>query len=152
MAGMYFYPAKPKPNTGVFLSDVSQTIVPGSPLIMASGYLQVAASGQASLFGFAASYATSGGSEHLPVVVWLADDYNTFYGNSKAVNIAATVVGTSVDIDLTTTVWSIDTEASTDDLFVVLGKHPRDSWAKAAATTVLEVKVRCSQLMQRTAG
>jgi len=142
-SGLYVYPAVPNPTVKMFTIATGQTIYPGYPVYLSSGLLTAAADGASTLVGIAAGYGTA--AEDIPV--WLADDYTTFYIKTKAGSIAQTVTGGAYDLDLTTGVYTLDTSSSTQNLFRVLGKHPRESWGATGAIW-LEVKIVVSQVEQ----
>jgi len=142
-SGLYVYPAVPNPTVKMFTIATGQTIYPGYPVYLSSGKLAAATDGASTLVGIAAGYGTAGKT----IPVWLADDYTTFYIKTKAGSIAQTVTGGAYDLDLTTGAYTLDTSSSTQDLFLVLGKHPRESWGATGAIW-LEVKIVVSQVEQ----
>ena len=143
IAGLYVYPAVPNPTTKMFTIATENTVYPGYPVVLSSGKIAVAASGQSSLVGIAAGYGTAGQT----IPVWVADDKTTFFIKSKAGSVAVTAIGSTYDLDLTSDVYTIDTSSSTQNLFLVLGKHPRESWGATDAIW-LEVKIVVSQVEQ----
>ncbi|MFA7030469.1 MAG: hypothetical protein WC179_09350 [Candidatus Cloacimonadaceae bacterium] len=123
-----FEPALPLLTTRTFLTDANQDIKVGDPVTLVSGYVQKAAASSTALLGVAALSVKSGGTEHLPISVWVGDDKNEFFGKCSG-TAAITLQGTTCDIEIDTNgIPLVDEDATSKNVLLIVGKHPEDNW------------------------
>ena len=123
-----FEPALPLLTTRTFLTDANQDIKVGDPVTLVSGYVQKAAASSTALLGVAALSVKSGGTEHLPISVWVGDDKNEFFGKCSG-TAAITLQGTTCDIEIDGNgIPFVDENATSKNVLLIVGKHPEDSW------------------------
>jgi len=123
-----FEPALPLLTTRTFLTDANQDIKVGDPLTLVSGYVQKATASSTALLGVAALSVKSGGTEHLPISVWVGDDKNEFFGKCSG-TAAITLQGTTCDIEIDTNgIPLVDEDATSKNVLLIVGKHPEDNW------------------------
>lgn len=123
-----FEPALPLLTTRTFLTDANQDIKVGDPLTLVSGYVQKATASSTALLGVAALSVKSGGTEHLPISVWVGDDKNEFFGKCSG-TAAITLQGTTCDIEIDTNgIPLVDENATSKNVLLIVGKHPEDNW------------------------
>lgn len=123
-----FEPVLPLLTTRTFLTDANQDIKVGDPVTLVSGYVQKAAASSTALLGVAALSVKSGGTEHLPISVWVGDDKNEFFGKCSG-TAAITLQGTTCDIEIDTNgIPLVDENATSKNVLLIVGKHPEDNW------------------------
>ncbi|MCB5280258.1 MAG: hypothetical protein LHW59_12165, partial [Candidatus Cloacimonetes bacterium] len=118
-----FEPVLPLLTTRTFLTDANQDIKVGDPVTLVSGYVQKAAASSTALLGVAALSVKSGGTEHLPISVWVGDDKNEFFGKCSG-TAAITLQGTTCDIEIDTNgIPLVDEDATSKNVLLIVGKH-----------------------------
>ena len=123
-----FEPALPLLTTRTFLTDANQDIKVGDPVTLVSGYVQKADASSTALLGVAALSVKSGGTERLPISVWVGDDKNEFFGKCSG-TAAITLQGTTCDIEIDTNgIPLVDENATSNNVLLIVGKHPEDNW------------------------
>ncbi len=141
-----FEPALPLLTTRTFLTDVDQDIKVGDPVTLVSGYVQKAAADSSALLGVAALSVKSGGTEHLPISVWVGDDKNEFFGKYSG-EAAITLQGTTCDIEFSSGIPLVKKVegASSKNVLLIVGKHPEDSWGAEGTRVRFKINPAHSQ-------
>ena len=123
-----FEPALPLLTTRTFLTDANQDIKVGDPVTLVNGYVQKATADSTALLGVAALSVKSGGTEHLPISVWVGDDKNEFFGKCSG-TAEITLQGTTCDIEIDGNgIPFVNEDATLNNVLLIVGKHPEDNW------------------------